>query len=746
MIKMCFALIMIGALSIASSVCALPQKPLLVFEIDEGFPSSLLSAYKDDFKSLDMRLDNIRIGLSELTPKYDVAVLAYPTHLYDRNAFGNDADQPINRIHSALMHVFEYFERYNTRQHKITVMLEAYSSGIATSQNGELASVKPAPLDSNPDSKGISGWAMDVDALAAIKDTFPDVFRGIRFHELYGSDMVWKIRGSHGFLLNTDAVLGAVDLCKRKNLFLLWSDSNWLMKTTPDTGKPLFVYDEQHKPYFQTEPYSGLQDYAEVQLGDKVCFSWANNNYHFTQNLEFLDSVVTASKPGLEHLLSEWFQFSMPFIDFPFKHRKHSKWGMSIQSWFWHEYTNSMNGRYFFLGENDCPVEILQAYVLKGLKEGASVLQFEPSWYLFNEEIGYTNGFIGAYERKPDHSERLVFKRLKQTLMDPDNPDNPPSRLDAIFDKDQQRFHENCASNPPKTFRQSTLGIISSSNTRNAYLDFYSYGRKWIRQDQFRYDNHLFAGDTKDVCRIELQGDGIDEILTVNRIKSGKLIVRFYNQNSGFILEDSEIVSDNAKGHFVGLTTANLIAETVQQGDPDEIIASYEHDGVISFQIYKAIPASDSAFNVRYSLLADKENNEFLNRSLGTVSVKASRFVKLIGMRTDAVMHERFTRSLDKLALVTKENESLRVEIKSDGGSITGLVPNGLIVAIDANLDRRDEICLLNNDEESWQAEIFRMTNTGFVRTETQSLDIDIQVKCIFALKKCILLNGGKRQ
>lgn len=738
------ALIMIGALSLASSVCALPQKPLLVFEIDEGFPSSLISAYKDDFKGLDARLDNIRKGLTELTTKYDVAVLVYPTHLYDQNAFGKNSDQPINRIHPALMHVFEYFERHNTSQHKITVMLEAYSSGIATSQNGELASVKPAPIDSNPDGKGISGWAMDVDALAAIKDAFPDVFRGIRFHELYGSDMVWKIKGSHGFLLNTDAVHGAIDLCKRKNLFLLWSDSNWLMKTTPDTCKPLFVYDENHKPYFLTEPYSGLQDYAEAQLGDKVCFSWANNNYHFTQNLEFLDSIVTASKPGVEHLLSDWFQFSMPFKDFPFKHRKHSKWGMSIQSWFWHEYTNSMNGRYFFLGENDCPVEILQAYVLKGLREGASVLQFEPSWYFFNEEVGYTNGFTGAYERKPDHSERLVFKRLKQILMNPNDPGNPPSTLDAIFDRDQQRFHENCASNPPKTFRQATLGIISDSGSKNAYLDFYSYGRKWVRQDQFRYDDRLFAGDIKDVCRIELQGDGIDEILAVNCMQSGKLIVRFYNQNSGFISEDKEITTDNVKGRFVGLTTANLISETVQQGDPDEIIAAYERDGIISFQIYKAIPAPDSAFNIRYSPLTDKENSDLLNHSLGTVSLETNRFVKLIGMRTDAVMYEGFTRSLDNLALVTKEKELFRVEIRFNGGLITGFVPCGLIVPIDSNLDCQDELCVLHKNDESWQAEVFRIRDTELARTEARSLDIDINVRCLLSLRKCILLNGGK--
>ena len=743
--KMCYALLIIGMLSLSSAVYAMTERTLLVFEIDEGFPSSLISARKDDFKDLDRHLDNIRKGLSELTSRYDVAVLIYPTHLYDRNAFGKDADQPANRIHPALIHVFEYFKTHNTRHRKITIMLESYSSGIATSQNGEIASVKPAPLDSRRDSKGISGWAMDVDTITAIKDAFPNVFRGIRFHEIYGSDMVWRIRGSHGFLLEPDVVRGAIDLCKRKDLFLLWSDSNWLMKTVPDTGKPIFVYDNEHKPYFQIDPYSSLQDYAEAQLRSNVCFSWANNNYHFAQNLEFLDSVIESSRPDVERPISEWIHFSMPFNDFPFKHRRYSKWGISIQSWFWHEYTNSMNGRYFFLGENDCPVEILQAYVLKGLREGASVMQFEPSWYFFNENIGYTNGFTGAYERKPNHSERLVFKRFKQALMDPVNPNNPPSTLHSIFDKNQQRFHENSISNPPKTFRQTTLSIIPEDGAANMYLDFYSYGRSWERRDEFRYDSRLFAGDIMDVCRIEIQGDGIDEILVLNRGRSGKQTILFFNQNSGFISQDKTIAADNEYGRFVGMAAANLIPETVRQGDPDEIIAARECDGVIGFRVYRAVPGTDSAFGVAYSPLSDDANDELLRRCLLYQTVDASRFVKLIGMRTDAIMYEGFTRSLDILALITKEKESYKAEIRFKERSIVGILPCGLIAPIDVNLDRADELCVLSDDGEYLQAEVFGIHGTGLARIESRCLDAGFHAGHLFALRKCILLNGGER-
>lgn len=744
MISLYFLVNLIGALGISAEDNLSVSKPLLVFEADEGFPKSLIGAHMGDIAGLDKKLDNIRDSLTALTPKYDVAILIYPTHLYDRNAFGGDSSKPINRVHPALIHTFKYFDDYGGDGCRIKIMLEAYSSGIATSQNGEIASVPLAPLNSDPNDPGRSGWAMDVDALSAIKDAFPEVFLGIRFHEIYGSDMVWKLRHSHGFPLDPDVGKAAVDACKCKGLMLLWSDSNWLMKSSANSKKPLFVYDRENPPYFEAEPYCTLQNYAEDQLKGMVCFSWANNNFHFTQNLEFLDRKIGPSKPGIERPLPDWFYFSMPFKEFPLKNRKDAKWGMSIQSWFWHEYTNSMNGRYFRLGENDCPIEIMQAYVLKGLREGASVLQFEPSWYLFNENLSYAEDSPEAYERTPDFSERLALKRLKETLLDPQNESNPPSRLDAIFDRDQQRFHENCGSNPPKSFRQSVLTIICDVLGNTMSFDFYSYGPRWRRLDKFRYDNRLFSGRIAGVHRIELQGNGVDEILILGENESGRPSVRFYNQNSGSMPHRVELKIAAEHEELVGLTTANLISETVVEGDPDEIVAAINRDGSIRFVVYKAERMPNSRFDIKYSPLPDYESDELIMKHIGKTSIDACDFAQIVGIRSNAVIYEGFTRSLDRLALVTHCDNHSCIEINSGNGIISGTLPKGAIVPIDIDLNHHDEICVLARRDGLQCLDMYAIGPDAIEHMETHTISADFEGSHLaVGLRKCILLNGG---
>lgn len=747
--------IMITSCASGNNQNSIRQNPLLLFEIDEGFPDSMLGKYKDNISELNKRLGNIYNSLSELTSKYDVAVLIYPTHLYDRNAYGKAEESPIDRIHPALKHTFDFFKYRNTDKCRITIFLEAYSSGIATNQDGNLSNKPPAPVKNSPDDKGRLGWAMDVDAIAALKDTYPNLFKGIRFHEVYGSDVAWKVRpegNKHGFVMDEEVVRAAIDVCHDKKLVLLWSDSNWLVKCPAESGHPIFVYDEINKPYSMSEPYASLQDYAEKRLGSNVCFSWANNNYHTTQNLEFLDSVIKESKPGIERPLPNWFYFSMPFKEFPLKGRPEAKWGMSVQSWFWHELTNVLNARYYLLGENNCPVEIMQSYVLKGIKEGASILQFEPSWYFFNQTMGYYWMHPSTYERSDNNSERMVFKRLKQVLMDPDNPNNPPADLSLIFDCDQQRFHENCASNPPKNYSQSTLNILKRSDgkTVNASFDFYSSGRRWMRQDEYRYGEWVFDGDVIDIQRIELQGDAVDDILVLKRDKDGKLFIEAYDTNSGLIGTDTELTAPDKDGEFFGMVTANIIPETVGQGDPDEIIVLRKprSGDILNPRVYKAGLRPDRMVSFEYTPLPDDENISVLQKYLDPSMLRVDGFIDIIGIRTAGILYEGFTRSLDKIAIIRQNSNGTSANTISDGKLITGRIKGEFFTAADINHDFADELLAAKKDSKGISVIIYRITADGFRQIENRRIidDSIISGKPIaFTSRKTIYLNGGKK-
>ncbi|MHB0997650.1 MAG: hypothetical protein ACYC27_00270 [Armatimonadota bacterium] len=728
------------SLMLTANVCAdTVQRPLLVFEIDEGFNTSLLSRCKDNFPELDGCLDNIISSLSPLTSKYEVAVLIYPTHVYDRNGYEKSSAAPINRFHPVLKHTFEYF-RDNS---KIKIMLEAYSSGIETSQNGRWANVPRAPLHSNPDDKGISGWSMDLDAMAALKDAYPEVFKGVRFHEVYGSDLVHRLGNANGFFLDEEAIRGAVDVCKQKNLFLLWSDSCWLMKAALNTGQPVFMYDEKNKPYIESEPYKSLQDYAEEQLGDKLCFSWANNNYNMTQNLQYLDVKVGPSKAGVEHPISDWNYFSMPYKDFPLKNRPRAKWGVSIQSWFWHELNNQLNMRYYLLGENNCPVEVLQAYILKALHDGASVIQFEPSWYFFNEGLRIYGDNVTVCEQKSDYTERLAMKRIKHTLMNPNNLSNPPYDLSKIFDRNQQRFIENSLSDPPINFSQSTFAVFESGKSQPKCYDSYIYGPTWKAQHLDRYGSWIYDGNVISMHRIELQGDGIDEILVVKRGQNSQPFVEIFDHNSIRIGDCPGMLDDNNEGQFVTLTAANLITESTSRCDPDEIIVARRQKSgdKLNLRVYKAVSDSDGRSHVEYRPLSDEANLRIFSRLTDASSPNAD-FIGLLGIRNESVMYSDFTRSLDTLAVVYKNVNGLLIRTLVDGRVREWNVKGDHLLALDSNLDRKDEICAIRTSGRQSVVDVYSIDGSKIKKIETRRIPAVPKSAHVVGLRKCVLVNG----
>ncbi|MCD9025705.1 discoidin domain-containing protein [Cohnella silvisoli] len=673
-------------------------KQTLLFEIDEGIgENELVSLYKNDFNQLDAALGNIYGSLNELSDQYDVAVLLYPTHHYKREGWGSGNAQPLDRIDAALKHTLQYFE---DRGGLIKVYLEIYSSGIATNQNGALASLPPPPLYASLNGPGRIGLSMDVDTLKGLKDAYPQAMAGIRLHEAYGSDLVWRVnKGQGGFQFDEELVRAFIDASAEKGLKVDWSDSSWLVKFPADSSSKRYVYDPQNKPYFETAPYSSLQDYAEQKLGDHMIFNWANNNYHPTAMLGYWDAKIGED-------FYDYLQWKQPFTEFPFKNRTAAKWGMSVQNWFWHEMNNSLNQKYYLFGENNMPVELMGAYALKGLAEGAAIIQFEPPWYFFNMNIPYAAPYRGNYEQAADYSERLAMKRLKQMLLDPGSAGNPPTDLKAWFDEDQEKFIANKVDNAPLNYWQSTLAAGWSDQQRT-YLDKYTGMSSWQENNANRYHPYLFSGNVLDSLRIDLHGDGIDELLLLKQ-NGGTKSMEFYSVNSGLLGTGSSIALDNADGQFVGIATANLIAEVNKQGDPDEIIVfrSRAGDSALNARIY-SVKWSDSLLQFQLEAVPYGQSAALLDGQLAPGMLEASSFVKAVGIRTESYKLTDQTRNTDRLVVVTSKNSKLFLNIKSDR-SVVSTELSGLsnaaklrIAPIDADTDRRDELIVVNQEGDA---------------------------------------------
>lgn len=716
----------------ALTACALPllasaqTKPLFLFEIDEGFKDSLLGRFRNDPAGMETALKNIRSGLIPLTKKYDVAVLLYPCQAYRAEGSGLD------RVEPALKQVFEFFERPEPGQSTIGVYLEAMSSGIASEQDGALDR-RPIPfLGVGPNDHPRLGLSMDVVTFGALRDAYPKAFRGLRFHEVYGSDAAWKVRPEGqkwGFVTDPEVIRGCVDLCAQKGMRLVWSDSNWLLKYPPTTGEPNYLYSKQYRPYVESSPFTSLQDEAEAKLGDRLCFSWANNNYHLTPCLEYLNAKIGPSAPGVARPIPEWLYFDEPYRQFALKGRPKARWGMSIQSWFWHEMTNTLTGRYYFTGELACPVEVLVAYSKKGIREGASVLQFEPSWYFFNEEMPGNTKTRSSYEKKPDYSPRVALSRLTEALLAPEKS-GVPDRLEPIFDPDQQRFHENDAKAPPRNYAETTVNLLAKVSA-TAFAS-YSFAPKWKRQSIDQWPAATFAPNAKFVRRCEIDGDGVDEVLVLGPQK-----VEFLTQNGSPMEVDFPNLRD-----VVGITTANLVQNVIGPGDPDEIVVAFDKGARLSLQVY--IREADKGF----VKLDPARNRSVLLASLGMDTLDAKTFVGLAGLRRDARIYDNGARSLDTLAAIVRGPKQIQARFKSGLVALPGIPINARqidVCPVDDAFSGRDSLFF------SWRqpgksdllSAIYR-PNGARVTQAVFPPPAGRTATSVFALRKRILLNGGK--
>ena len=266
--------------------CRCSSLPRLIFEIGEGFENSLVASTKNqtargDFIALDAQLENIHAALLPLTRSYTVDVLLYPCHLVaygDAGGAGAGAG-PLQKLHPGLLRTLAFFEAKGS----IGVFIEAYSSGIVTQQVGPRKGVLPAtPLRNASDPNRYLGLSIDLETMGAMKAKYPKAVVGVRFHEVYGCDSVWRGDGQTDcFQLAPEIFTGFIDLCAEKGMIFYHNDQTWLMRHDMQ-GSGQWSYHKTSPAYYLAKLLehntSSTVDYARRKLGKRALLSYETNN------------------------------------------------------------------------------------------------------------------------------------------------------------------------------------------------------------------------------------------------------------------------------------------------------------------------------------------------------------------------------------------------------------------------------------------------------------------------------------
>jgi hypothetical protein len=587
-----------------------PRLPLprLIFEIGEGFPNSLVASTKNetaaaDFRHLDAQLDNIYRALLPLTQRYTVDVLLYPCHLIDYvyapGSAGTRSRGPLEKLHPGLLRMMEFFEA-NVNDGGIGVFIEAYSSGIITQQVGPRNGATPAtPLRNSTDSRRYLGLSIDLETVGAMKVRYPRAMTGVRFHEVFGCDSVWRGDGQKDcFQLAPEVFTGFIDLCAQKDMIFYHNDQTWLMRHDM-TGSAQWSYHKDSPAYYLAKLLEGntssTVDYASRKLGKRALLSYENNNGAvLSADLAFFTSKADTSNTSVP--IRAWEDWHWPFAHFPLRNQSNG-WGISNQPWAWSEFFHTLTALpYMNHGEMFAPVEFMAQFAVHAIEEQADVLHFEPSWYWFDEFFPDTDDPVALESPTlpssgglPSHSERMALRRLKAVLLakagalpkGQSPPLLPSGDLGTTFDRDQQVFLSNRAAVPPLNFKESDLLVLDRGDNSLATTSCYNDGRRWQRQppDVPTFTPNVTTSAVA-LLGIELTGDFVSELAKVT-VNATHAIVDFYFSWSGHItsplavpLEDNGCTLGGPGTLGYSFVAGNFIRTNVfgAQGDPDELL------------------------------------------------------------------------------------------------------------------------------------------------------------------------------
>lgn len=187
----------------------------------------------------------------------------------------------VNRLDPALLHVFDYLKSKD-----IGVYLELYSSGIYTSQNGEVGN-QPLVRERYGKQKIVKGIPLDLDCLEDVFEKY-DIVKGVRFHELIGTHEIGLNGNPHGFTVDFDFLTEVAEACKKHDRRLVWGDHSWFLAYT-EPGKYGMWLDHLRK--------------ACETLGDNITVNYSNNGWggqQYSRNTPTTGRLLQQQPLGLQ--------------------------------------------------------------------------------------------------------------------------------------------------------------------------------------------------------------------------------------------------------------------------------------------------------------------------------------------------------------------------------------------------------------------------------------------------------------
>lgn len=704
-------MMMLGAAACGKEPAEVPppaEKAMLLFEVDEGLGrAELTTIYGEDRMMLDRALYNICDGLAPLKEKYDLAVLIYPTWHYYENGFeGKDPAEPLNRISDDLKYVLEFFEEQNVK-----VYLELVSSGIDTSQNGEVLDenrqAKPMPPLHYGDEVKYNGLSMDMETLAALYEAYP-AFAGVRFHELIGSHDLGLAGNNHGFIVHEEMLRGIFETVAATGMKLVWGDHSWNTVVT-ETGDPV-----EGREYW-TE---WLDMCIDIVGTENLTLNFSNNGWPVGQ---YVNDA------------------------FRFKNYRGTNYGESVQSWFWQELdcgtmqwkpngTGSMQTKWYAHAQNDCPIELIGAFTLRALKQGAKVIQYEHPQYFFNYNAVSTNNngvaepldYAGYYEETPDYSVRLRTKRLIEMLLDPETPNNPSSVLTDYFADNLSDINNYSVANPnAKRYYQTILTAGSEAGVR-VFDTFNSDPGKWTENSENRYRGSMTEG-TSMAVRFNLTFSAIDEILLLKETDGG-YVGEFYNYYGGLIQTDNYTFKDNENGRVVSVVPVNFVSayEGCLEGDPDDCVIVREKDGRLTYEAYRTVAGTAASGKYAFGFVLTETGFA----GLAGIPDSAENYLGSVSWRTGNAMNADATRPLDAGILsLQKTQEGVRVAGAIGEAAVDAAIElsggEALAAATgDADADYDDELFLLVREDGISKVYVYKWADGAFVPMPESTIEL----------------------
>ena len=654
------------------------SRKTLLFLIDEGLGrNEVTTVYGNDYAAMDQSLSRILDGLKPLEEKYRLAFLVYPTWHYSPDGFdGKNPDDAANRVSPNLHHLFDFFSAK-----KKPLYLEIYSSGIRTSQNGEIGS-QVTPHLHYGQGHAVPGISMDMECLAMLKKRYGDTFEGVRFHELIGTHDIGlrdqeagKLDASHGFMVSFPALQGIFETVRATGLKLVWGDHSWNLCYHPDgsiVSDVHALWDEQ------------LNKAIDIIGAENITLNWSNNGW-----------------PLHQYIVNDFFK----------KNYRGTHFGMSVQSWYWSEVDASTtvvksDGRqnawikWYSYGDNDMPAELVASFTQRAFEAGGELVQYEHPQYFFNYYAFIGNAlsrYTGYYDELPDYSVKLRTKRLIQYLLNTDAENFPSTKTTDYYDANVHQFNGYKENSGAKRYFQNTLGVVGVNESR--YFDKYNNDlSRWFENSKNRFVNSRFADSVAGIMRANTNYNASDEILLLRTQPNG-VTAEFYHYAGGLILKNSEAFLDNPAGHVVSVIPLNLFSEYVTsvEGDPDDYLVLRDNGTTFTPEIYK-VQTKGNGRDQTFDLI--KADEPALLSQVVPRNIPRDGFIGAVPLRTrNALTGDCLRPKEQRFATVHKNSGKFTITAFTEDGAIEQeIMAPGTVVAaasVDVDGDFKDEIALL---------------------------------------------------